>query len=291
MFAMPVDPPLPQRRLLRHDAVSIGIPFAVRFGRLDERSVAQPHQQTEHRHADHELMLPTRGVYQCRLNGRRVEVPAGGAVLVSPGDRHQDDTPSPVAFRAICFSLLPSPTPDCSAPLLAADAHLGVRVLARATSLHELAQRLADSDRDGGQAASLLQDAICSELVARLVGLLPVTALIPELAKRIAQAGFSSALVALFDRHPHGRLDVPAMASALGLGERAFHVRCQRELGSSPAKLYLRFRLGLAREELRVLGSSVATVAERLGFATPSHFSVAYRRCFGAAPRADRMQE
>jgi len=232
------------RRLQRLPSLPLGLPFAVRFRRLDDRLLARPHLQSEHTHSEHELMLSLRGVYTCRIDGHPLRIPAGGAIAVQPGDRHQDDTATPVIFRAICFDLLPGPRPGVSASLLRAGTPPGIRAIARAPALYDLAARLERSERVGGGAASLLQDALCAELVTQLAALLPLDCLAPALATRLAQAGFGQDLLDLFARHPDGRLAVPAMAAALGLGERRFHLRCRKELGSSPARLYLRYRLG-----------------------------------------------
>jgi len=190
------------RRLQRLPSLPLGLPFAVRFRRLDDRLLARPHLQSEHTHSEHELMLSLRGVYTCRIDGHPLRIPAGGAIAVQPGDRHQDDTATPVIFRAICFDLLPGPRPGVSASLLRAGTPPGIRAIARAPALYDLAARLERSERVGGGAASLLQDALCAELVTQLAALLPLDCLAPALATRLAQAGFGQDLLDLFARHP-----------------------------------------------------------------------------------------
>ena len=83
-------------------------------------------------------------------------------------------------------------------------------------------------------------------------------------------------------------LAVAALAEAVGLSERQLERLFQRHLGLSPGGYYLGLRLARARDLLLQTGMPVTDVGIACGFQTASHFSSAYRRHFGRAPRAER---
>lgn len=258
------------------------LPFAVRFRRLYVRARPEPQVVPAHRHDDLELILISRGSWRGRIDGEELVVPSGSALLVAPGDRHEDRCHAPVALFGVSLDLLPGPQPGRSASPLRPGAAIASRVLQHADALMATVERLHQATVAGGDWSSHLQDAIAHELVVRLLAALPPAVVAEEAAARIASAGLGTALAELFTRHPGG-LPVPALARALGLGERAFQQRCRRLLGTSPAELQRRHRLALAQELLGA-GLPVQAVAARLGFANPFHFSTAYKRSFGHPP-------
>lgn len=235
-----------------------------------------------HRHDDLELILIRRGTWRGRVDGEELDVPAGAALLVAPGDRHEDRCRTPVALLGVSLDLLPGPQPGRSASPLRPGAAIASRVLRQSEALVATAERLRLATVAGGDWSSHLQDAIAHELVVHLLAILPRAVVADDATARIAAAGLGTGLADLFNRHPGG-MAVQAMARALGLGERVFQQRCRRLLGASPAELQRRHRLALAQELLGI-GIPVQAVAERLGFANPFHFSTAYKRAFGHPP-------
>jgi AraC family transcriptional regulator len=62
----------------------------------------------------------------------------------------------------------------------------------------------------------------------------------------------------------------------------------KQSTGISPHRYVLQARIARAKELLRNRGLSITEIALRTGFATPSHFSVTFRRIANATPRAYR---
>jgi transcriptional regulator GlxA family with amidase domain len=91
------------------------------------------------------------------------------------------------------------------------------------------------------------------------------------------------------------RVETPAnrrqLASVSGLSIRQLERLFARHLGSTLGEHYLRIRLERARILLRQTSQSVLAVAVATGFVTASHFSRAYRKCYGLAPSRDRTTE
>jgi transcriptional regulator GlxA family with amidase domain len=78
------------------------------------------------------------------------------------------------------------------------------------------------------------------------------------------------------------------LAKRAGVSVRQLERLFADHLGSTMRAHYLRTRLERARILLRQTAMPVVAVAIETGFATPSHFSRAYRRAFGCSPRQDR---
>ena len=62
----------------------------------------------------------------------------------------------------------------------------------------------------------------------------------------------------------------------------------KQSTGSSPHRYVLEARIARAKELLRNRAMPITEVAMRTGFATPSHFSVTFRRITSVTPRAFR---
>lgn len=79
-----------------------------------------------------------------------------------------------------------------------------------------------------------------------------------------------------------------SLAKTAGVSERQLERLFRRALGCTPTRYYLDLRLRRARILLGQTRMPVMEVALACGFATPAHFSRAYKQHFGHAPRAER---
>lgn len=90
--------------------------------------------------------------------------------------------------------------------------------------------------------------------------------------------------------HAHEPLTLPEVAAAAGVGVRALQYAFRQHLDTTPMGYLRRVRLERAHRELQAAdparGDTVAAVAARWGFATPSGFTAAYRARFGLPPGA-----
>lgn len=83
-------------------------------------------------------------------------------------------------------------------------------------------------------------------------------------------------------------LAVTAIAARVNLSSRQLERLFRQHTGVGPAEYYLSLRLSHARDLLRQSDMSVTAVGIACGFVSPAHFSAAYRRRFGHAPRSER---
>lgn len=258
-------------------------PFRVVFERL-HRVVRKPsHWVGAHQHRHVEVMLPINGTYCALVNRTRLEAPCGGAVLIAPGDVHEDLCDRPIGFMSASLRLLPGPEPGMSRRLLDPTAPAAVRAIARAPEVHALAQRLFEDGPARDACAARVQDALGAELLWRLLAHLPRTALAGDLLPRVERDDFAAAFAAACARHLRGRPSAAMLARELGIAERTLTARCRSHLGASPLKLFRSRQMDYARS-LLAGGLSVSEASNHLGFANPFHFSAVFRRVHGRPP-------
>ena len=130
-------------------------------------------------------------------------------------------------------------------------------------------------------------------VMSRLVDLLLIEALRTTTASD-APAGLLKGLgddrlaVALTLMHTHIERPwtVAQLARAAALSRSSFHERFARTVGIAPMEYLLAWRMQIARQLLRDGKLRAAEVAERVGYASGSAFSVAFRRHVGMPPSA-----
>lgn len=95
-------------------------------------------------------------------------------------------------------------------------------------------------------------------------------------------------VVAEVERRLGERIAVSELAEAVGLSRSHFSRAFAASFGDSPARYVLQRRLARARELLLETDRSVTQIALACGFADHAHFSTAFRKEVGLAPRAYR---
>lgn len=83
-------------------------------------------------------------------------------------------------------------------------------------------------------------------------------------------------------------IPVPSIAAHVGIGQRRLERLFRRFVGRTPARYYADIRLDRARGLATQTDLSLREIALACGFASPEHFSRAYRKRFGASPQTDR---
>lgn len=242
------------------------------FLAINRVGATRPGGWDRHRHAEHEVIVVAAGDYRGTLNGESVALAPGEALVVQPGDWHEDLLSPGTAFHALWFRL--------PGGLLAAGVAAAQQVSRPGRSLAGLTSRLEGLAEAGATPARL--DAALAALIGLLVDGLPVAALGPAFTA-LAPA-FAARLHAQFARLPPGRVSAAALARASGLSRRTLERTCRAELGCGPVQAYARWRLQRAGELLRSTDWPVRAVSAALGFANPFHFSKAFARLHGSPP-------
>lgn len=84
--------------------------------------------------------------------------------------------------------------------------------------------------------------------------------------------------------HIEEPLPLSRLAAAIGVSQRQLERLFARYLETTPSRYYLAMRLEKARNLLRQTGLGITEVSVQCGFASPSHFSRAYKAAYGTAP-------
>jgi AraC-like DNA-binding protein len=235
--------------------------------------VRDDYRYPPHRHVAYELVVPTRGIYRCRIDGVVVAARPGQVVVVQAGEMHADELRSGQRYQAVGLDLR-WPTGG-EARLLAGSGHIATVQVSQV-----LAGLAAECGHCDAVAASR-QDALAAELLWQVVRALPVGTVQTGGSER---ERFVDAVERLFRAHAAHRLPVSAMAQALGLGVTATTEAFRAHVGLPPAKAFARWRVTEARRLLAAGDLSVAAAAAHLGFANPYHFARVVRRHAGISP-------
>jgi AraC-like DNA-binding protein len=147
-----------------------------------------------------------------------------------------------------------------------------------------LAELLGDeltSDRPGRRAAL---DRLVDLLVIEIVRTWAEDDTSPGWLTGGADPCVGQALALIQDRC-HEQWTVASLAHAVGLSRAAFARRFTEAVGQAPIAYLTDWRMTVAADLLHEPGTTVSSVAARVGYPSPFTFSAAYKRHFGASPR------
>ncbi len=163
---------------------------------------------------------------------------------------------------------------------------------ARSLAVHDCDARLVDALyryldlADAPADAAVLGPLVSREIHYRLATA-PIGGMLRALCRRDSQASAIARAIALLRSEFRSPLEIPALASRVGLSASAFHKHFKAITASSP----LQYRKGLqlleARRQLRGGAVSVSTAAFEVGYESAAQFSRDYARKFGVSPRQD----
>ena len=118
-----------------------------------------------------------------------------------------------------------------------------------------------------------------------------------HLASEDAMPGWLGALadprigpvLGLLHGDPARRWSVADMASAAGMARTAFNGRFTAKVGTSPLNYLIRWRMALASAALRTGDQKLADIAVKVGYASESAFSMAFKRLHDESPGHHRI--
>jgi len=80
------------------------------------------------------------------------------------------------------------------------------------------------------------------------------------------------------------RWTLQELANCVGMSRTSFAERFRKRVGMAPLEYLTRWRMTLARSDLRRNGDNLAKIAEKIGYDSETSFSAAFRRSFGQSP-------
>lgn len=243
------------------------------------------YEYPRHQHTNYEVILVERGPYCCEVNGAELVLKRGQALVIKPGDWHQDHLSNGQRHYVIHFRVLSGEAgkqePRLFRPDLAAEDQVCDGDFSReAWVLRELRRETVA----GGVYAGAVQDSLLEVLFWRLLRGLKSTAVSQELrqlpAREVQREEIAAALAGFMEKNP----GVHELAAALRMSPRHLTNRCRELFGQSPARLLLQLKMRRAAELLNHSTLRVSEVSETLGFVNPFHFSRVFRRHHGHSP-------
>jgi AraC family transcriptional regulator len=96
------------------------------------------------------------------------------------------------------------------------------------------------------------------------------------------------ALRRFMDEQIESGFDASELAQAAGLGPQQFIRKLRTTTGLSPWRYVQSYRISIAKHMLKNPGISIVEIANRLGFASQSHFTNVFRSKVGIPPKAFR---
>lgn len=245
------------------------------------------YEYPRHQHTNYEVILVERGPYRCELNGTELALKRGQALVIKPGDWHQDHLRHGQRHYVIHFRISTGEAgkrePALFRPEVAAADQVCDGDFSREAWVPRELRRetLADTAYAGA-----VQDSLLEVLFWRLLRGLKPAAISRELrrlpAHEVQREEIAAVLAGFMGKNP----DVRELAAALRVSPRHLTNRCRELFGQSPARLLLQWKMRRAAELLQHSTLRVGEVSEALGFVNPFHFSRVFRRHHGHAPSA-----
>ena len=239
-----------------------------------------------HRHAESEIMLPLEGFYRTRLNGTLLRVPPGNFLLVQSGDLHEDFCRGKFRFAAFRFRFedadsFPRELPICRPELDAAFRIFPLRKESLPMELfRQIVLRAPEEQIFRRVALGNLAETFFWELLATL----PEEILADPLRRVFQRNVLLTRLEQLFSAHMGESMTGEQIAGALGMSRRVLEYKLKQAGAPSPLRLFNCCRIREAIHLLKYEGLNVSQTAEKLGFATPYHFSRVFRSITGVPP-------
>ena len=205
-----------------------------------------------HVHDHFQILWGLNGNLELEIDGKGTNLTAGGGMVIAPNERH--DFASHSGSRCLVLD-----TPDTGW-----SARERVPQFAKAT---DLLARFISEAIDGQLPIDQHYGAL---LLAQSWGALPV---VQRFRREIDWATLTQWIEDRFDKP----LTASDLAEQACLSESQFRARCVEELGCSPVQWARRLRLEQA-QVLRSMHLSIAEVAKRTGYDSPSALTAAMRR-------------
>ncbi len=95
--------------------------------------------------------------------------------------------------------------------------------------------------------------------------------------------------LAAIHRQPDKDWTVELLASEVGMSRSGFSARFTDRVGESTKRYLTRWRMQLARVQLRETSDSLAVLADRLGYQSEAAFCRTFKRVFGEPPGSFRQ--
>ncbi|WP_375436001.1 helix-turn-helix transcriptional regulator [uncultured Hymenobacter sp.] len=126
----------------------------------------------------------------------------------------------------------------------------------------------------------MLTNALCGQLIEHHATYERRVAAGPQLPSSVL-----ARLEAYLEAHADAPVTLETMAGLANLSVFHFARRFKQTTGASPYQYVISWKIRRARQLLRAADAPIAAISDALGFASPAHFSAAFKRSVGQSPR------
>jgi AraC-like DNA-binding protein len=156
--------------------------------------------------------------------------------------------------------------------------------------LATLVQLVRDESREQRPARGVVLSRLLEVLLIEALRSTAETTASPGLVRGLSDCRLAAAIRVMHE-HPTRAWTVAELAKEAALSRSTFFERFNRAVGVAPMEYLLTWRMALAKDLLRRNEGRVADVAQRVGYSSPSTFSVAFTRHVGRPPSQYAREE
>ena len=253
------------------------------------------HERIEyHYHTFHKIIILLAGQAGYAIEGERYDLTPGDFVLVGRGSIHRPEVARDAFYERMILYISPAylaslSTEDCDLEECFRQAQTAFRYVYRdegGSRVRQLFQGLAETVRQGGYGAALLERAQFLELMVEVNR-------VCRGGHQVQAAAGDSKVVALLQYlslHLTEELSIDQLAERFYISKYHMMRRFRQETGYSVHGYLTEKRLLLA-QQLLARGCTPAEAAVQAGYQDYSTFSRAYKKQFGRSPSADAEKE
>lgn len=223
--------------------------------------------------------------------GGRFDVESGDVYLVPAGERHgivaaREPEAWGVGFCASCYA--PTELAPLMAPFERAAAGASKVTRIPAARRRHLSDLCAELERESAAPPSLSGELVKKSLLSLILA--EVTRASPSHDALHAPPGIVGDALRFIERRCLGPLSLRDVAASVGRSRSHVSTLVRRATGRSVTDWIIAGRLAEAQNRLLHTDETVHTIAERVGYADPTHFIRLFRRAYGCAPGAWRAR-
>lgn len=221
--------------------------------------------------------------------GERFVVRAGDVYLVPAGARHGVTTARApevwgVGFCPACYA--PTELASLLDPFTRAAAGAAKVTRVPGPRQQHLSDLCAELERETSAPPTPHTELVAKSLLALILA--EVTRSMPPAASTGAPVGLASDALRFIERHCLGPLSLRDVAASVGRSPSHVSTVVRRTTGRSVTEWIISGRLAEARRRLVHTDEMVDVIAERVGYADPTHFIRMFRRAHGCTPASWR---
>lgn len=248
------------------------------------------YEYPEHKHTEFELILVEQGPYRCKLNSQELSVDTLQALLIQPGDVHQDHLEPHQKHYVVHFNILSTPGGSALKCILRNGCNVEDQIT-RSMLSDEL--RLLDEiaiESQGMFYSGNIQDSLLEVLLWRVLRRYPQDLLDGSYFHHTSVNQFAERLHTAISSRLYERQTVSSLAEDMNIPERTLNEKCRSILKMSPSLLIRKVKIDESKRLLRTGNPSIKEVAYQLGFSSPFHFSQVFKQETGHTPKSWRAQ-